>query len=388
MTSRTRLIVLLISTPVIAFALVGGFLGQAMTREQTYEHLRVFEDVVSLVLSNYVEDVDVEDAMRGAMNGLADGLDPDSAFLTPDLVAALDADETAGPAGVGLALSRQYYLRVVAVRAASPAAAAGIQPGDFVRAIDARPTRDMSIFEGERLLRGAPGSTVSVLVIRGNAAEPHQVELTRTIDETPALATRMADADTGYVHVAAFTADAPAALEAAVARLATGGATDLVIDLRGTTDGDLDAGLDAARIFVGEGALGHREANGVPLETIDAAPGDGAFTAPVALLVDLGTGGPAEVFAAALQEHGRATLVGQHTLGRAARQRLVRLPDGSGLWLSYQQYLSPEREPIHQTGLAPDVTVDRDVVEFGEPAPAGDAVLDRALEHLEARPAA
>jgi carboxyl-terminal processing protease len=109
MTSRTRLIVLLVSTPVIVFALVGGFLGQAMTRDETYEHLRVFEDVVSLVLNNYVEDVDVEDAMRGAMNGLADGLDPDSAFLAPALVAALEAGETPGPAGVGLALSRQYY---------------------------------------------------------------------------------------------------------------------------------------------------------------------------------------------------------------------------------------------------------------------------------------
>jgi carboxyl-terminal processing protease len=388
MTSRTRLIVLLVSTPVIVFALVGGFLGQAMTRDETYEHLRVFEDVVSLVLNNYVEDVDVEDAMRGAMNGLADGLDPDSAFLAPALVAALEAGETPGPAGVGLALSRQYYLRVVAVGAGSPGAGAGIQPGDFVRAIDGRPTRDMSIFEGERLLRGAPGSAVSVLVIRGNAAEPHVVELTRAVDDAPALSTRMADADTGYVRLATFDAGVPAALEAAVARLAGAGATALVIAPRGTTDAALDVGLAAARHFIAEGALGHREAKGVPLETVDATAGDGAITAPVALLVDLGTGGPAEVFAAALQGHDRAALVGQRTLGRAARQRLVRLPDGSGLWLSYQQYLSPEREPIHEAGLAPDLAVGRDVVAFGDPVPDGDAALDRALEHLAARPAA
>jgi carboxyl-terminal processing protease len=388
MTSRTRLLVLLASTPVIVFALVGGFLGQSMTREGTYEHLRVFEDVVSLVLNNYVEEVDVEDAMRGAMHGLADGLDPDSAFLTPGIVAALDADAAPGPAGIGVALSRQYYLRVTSVRDGSPAAAAGLQPGDFVRAIDGRPTRDMSTFEGERLLRGEDGTAVSVLVIRGNAADPHLVELTRAVDDTPAMTTRMADADTGYVHMATFAADARTALGAAVARLTDAGATDLVIDLRGTAEGDLDAGLDAARLFVADGPLGYREAKGAPLETVSAAPGDGAITAPVALLVDLGTGGPAEVFAAALQGHDRATLVGQSTLGRAARQRLVRLPDGSGLWLSYQRYLSPAEDPIHEAGLTPDVAVAREAVEFGDPAPAGDQELDRALEHLAARPAA
>src|SRR5436309_7812091 len=96
MTSRTRLWVLLISTPVIAFAIVGGFLGQAMTRDDTYQHLRVFEDVVSLVLNNYVEEVDVNRAMKGAMNGLADGLDADSAYLTPILVKDLEANDEGG----------------------------------------------------------------------------------------------------------------------------------------------------------------------------------------------------------------------------------------------------------------------------------------------------
>src|SRR5678809_67225 len=109
MTSRTRLWVLLITTPVIAFAVLGGYLGQVLAKDDTYQHLRVFEDVISLVLNNYVEPVDVKHAMNGAMKGLAEGLDPDSAFLTPDLVKAMESNSSAGPADVGIELTRQYY---------------------------------------------------------------------------------------------------------------------------------------------------------------------------------------------------------------------------------------------------------------------------------------
>src|SRR5688572_25890795 len=138
MTSRTRLFVLAISTPVIVFAVIGGYLGQAMTRDDTYQHLRVFEDVISLVVHNYVEEVDVADAMKGAMIGLADGLDADSAYLTAPLVKALESNEASGAADVGLELTRQYYLRVISARDASPAAKAGIRTGDYIRAINGR----------------------------------------------------------------------------------------------------------------------------------------------------------------------------------------------------------------------------------------------------------
>src|SRR6188508_2525369 len=106
MTSRTRLWVLLISTPVIVFAIIGGYLGQVMAKDETYQHLRVFEDVVSLVLNNYVEEVDVKKAMKGAMNGLADNLDPDSAFLPATVASAYESNAPEGPADIGVELSR------------------------------------------------------------------------------------------------------------------------------------------------------------------------------------------------------------------------------------------------------------------------------------------
>jgi carboxyl-terminal processing protease len=388
MTSRTRLLVLAISTPVIAFAVIGGFLGQAMTRDDTYQHLRVFEDVVSLVLNNYVEKVDVNRAMKGAMHGLADGLDADSAYLTPALVKAVEANQPAGAAGVGLELTRQYYLRVVSARDGSPAARAGIRSGDYVRAIDGRATRDMSALEGNRLLRGAAGTKVSLLVIRGNAAEPHEIELVREREAGPEMTSRMADAATGYIRVIEFSKETPALLKQHTGTLATSGAARYVIDLRGTSRGDLDEGVAAARLFVKSGTLAVTQAKGDKRETIAAAPGDGAIAAPVVLLTDSGTSGAAEVFAAALGGNDRAALVGAGTLGRTARQRLVKLPDGSGLWLTHLRYLSPKGEPIHEEGLEPDVEVDQPDVEFGSEPPAGDAALDRALAYFVEKKAA
>lgn len=388
MTTRSRVLVLAISTPIIAFAFIGGYLGQAMAKDDTYQHLRVFEDVVSLVLNNYVEPVDVREAMKGAMRGLADGLDPESAYLTPDLVRSREGNDPGGPAEVGVDLTRQYYLRVVSARDGSPAAKAGIRAGDFVRAIDNRPTRDMSAYEGARLLHGAPGSKVSLLVIRGNAADPHMVTLVRERVAGPDITSRMADPATGYIRVLQFSNDSASRLKQAVDALAKNGATRYIIDLRGTSRGDLDDGVAVARLFVKGGTLAIRLGRADQREPIAGQPAEGTVTAPLALLVDIGTAGAAEVFAAALEGNDRADLIGTNTLGRAARQRLVKLPDQSGLWLTYLRYLTPDGDPIHEKGLAPDVDVELPEIEFGAEVPAPDEALQKALEHLATRKAA
>ena len=388
MTSRTRLWVLAISTPVIAFALIGGYLGQAMTRDDTYQHLRVFEDVVSLVLNNYVEEVDVKKAMKGAMNGLSDNLDPDSAFLTATVAAAYESNGAAGPADVGIELSRQYYLRVVSARDGSPAAKAGIRTGDFIRAIDKRSTKDISVFEGDRLLHGQPGTKISLLVIRGNAADPHEVDLVRERPVGPELTPKMADPMTGYIHVMEFSRRSPVQLKQAADALARTGAARYIVDLRGASKGDLDDGLAAARLFVKDGTLTIRETKGNTKETVAAQAGDGAITAPVVLLVDQSTARAGEVFAAALDGNNRAEMIGEHTLGSAARQRLIKLPDGSAMLLSYLRYLTPAGAVIHEKGLQPEVQVDEPDVEFGAPAPTTDVTLQRALRYFAEKKAA
>src|SRR6516164_4111981 len=192
MSSRTRLVVMSISAPVIAFAIVGGFLGKVMAREETFPQLKIFGDVVDMISSSYVEEVNMDKVMVGAMKGLADNLDPDSAYLSPAQVKQLESGAPLPTGSVGLELTRQYYLRVIAARDNSPAAKAGLRTGDYIRLIDNTPTREMSVWEGMRALRGAPGSKVKLTVIRGNAADPHVVDLTRETEPASQVSTRIA----------------------------------------------------------------------------------------------------------------------------------------------------------------------------------------------------
>jgi carboxyl-terminal processing protease len=388
MTTRTRLSVLLLSTPVLAFVLVGGLMGkETASGDQEYQALRMFQDVVHLVTDNYVEEVKVDKVMEGAMRGLADGLDPDSAYLNPRQARAVEAGETLPDGDVGLQLTRQYYLRVIAARDGSPAAKAGLQTGDYVRAIDGRPTRDMSVFEGSRLLRGQPGTKVALTVIRGNAAEPHEIALVREKSAAPAVTSRMIGADVGYLRVASFGGGAPDDLRRQAAGLEKNGAKALVIDIRRTAEGPMENGHAAARALVKTGTLGIKAGRegATPRETIAARTGDGTINLPVTLLVTTGTAGAAELFAAALDGNSRAELVGERTLGRAGVQKLVKLPESRALWLTYARYLTPAGQPIHGRGLQPDVPVDEPDVEFGAPTPATDPILDAALAKARAK---
>jgi carboxyl-terminal processing protease len=193
---------------------------------------------------------------------------------------------------------------------------------------------------------------------------------------------------TGYLRIAEFSRTTVAEVRAEAATLARAGATRLVIDLRGTAGGDLDAGFDVARLFVPSGVLGYRQARGEERQPVNAANGDGALTLPIALLADNGTSGPAEVFAAALAGNKRASVVGERSLGRTARQKVINLPDGAGLLLTHLLYLGPGGASLHERGVAPDVVVDLPTVDFGvEPTP-GDPILDKALETLAAKQAA
>lgn len=387
MKSRSRLGVLLVSVPVLAFALVGGYMDKALARQDggPYQYLRIFGDVVELIVNNYVEEVKVDTVMQGAMHGLADGLDPDSAYLDVAQVRMLDSKEAPPRGQTGLELTRQYYLRVIAARDRSPAARAGLRPGDYIRAIDGQSTRDTSVHQGMRLLAGNPGTKVTLAVLRGNAAEPHHVELVR--EEIPAASAygRIAVDGVGYVRIPEFGSSTAEQVRREVSTLTQLGAARLVIDLRGTAFGEMESGIDVARLFVPRGTLAYRQERGREKEPITAGAGEGSITLPLALLTDSGTAGPAELFAAALVGNKRATTVGERTLGRAGQQKLVRLPDGSGLLLTHLFYLTPADAVINEKGLTPEIGVEQPDIDFGQPVPTTDATLDKAIAHLTGR---
>ncbi len=205
MSASARRLVLWISAPVLVFVVLGGVLNNVTAREDTLGHLRVFNDVVERISENYVEKADMDKVMAGAMHGLVEGLDPDSAVLDAAQVKQIESNAVMPAGDVGLDLTRQYYLRVIASRDNSPAARAGIRTGDYVRLIGDKPTREMSVFEGTRLLRGAPGTKVTITVIRGNTQDPHVVELTRETAPTTDVTSKLLQPGIGYVRVAAIT---------------------------------------------------------------------------------------------------------------------------------------------------------------------------------------
>jgi carboxyl-terminal processing protease len=378
-----------ITAPIVAFAILGGFLGKVMAREETYQHLKIFDDVVNMIANYYVEDADMDKVMLGAMKGLADSLDPDSAYLTASEVKQVESGAALPAGGVGIELTRQYYLRVIAARDSSPAAKAGLHTGDYIRAINDKPTREMSVWEGVRALRGAPGTKVSVTIIRGNAADPHVVELTREPEPASVVSGRIAAPGVGYVRIAVIGPNTASQVKSQVADLTKNGAAKLIVDVRRVSSGTIEDGLSIARLFVAKGTLAQREMKGGQKEPIAANAGDGAIALPAAVLIDTGTTSAAEVFAAALVGNQRADLIGEHTIGRAASQKLVRLPDGAGLWLSTTRYLTPSGTPLHEKGLEPTVAVDEpESTEFGQPAPTTDPILDKAIERLSEKKAA
>jgi carboxyl-terminal processing protease len=386
---KTRLSVLLLSTPILVFVVVGGLMGNTTTlggSDDTIKQLRVFEDVVGLVLNYYVEDVKIDHAMEGAMKGLADGLDPDSAYLNSKQLADVQSGAPLPEGDVGLELTRQYYLRVISARDGSPAAKAGLHTGDYVRGIDGKSTRELSVLEGTRLLHGQPGTKVMLTVIRGNAAEPHEITLVREKAGPTAVTGRLIGSDLGYIRIATFKAGVVEQLKKQIADLSRSGAKSLIIDVRGTAEGPYENGIAAARLFVKTGTLvqkAGRESDKnkeAGREKITAAAGDGSIELPTQLLVANGTSAAAELFAAALSGNNRAELVGERTLGRAGIQKLVRLPENRGLWLTYARYLTPSGDAIHGKGLKPGLEIeDVDVTEFGAPASDKDPILDAAI---------
>ena len=385
MSTKTRWIIALASVPVIAFTLIGGYLGRVSAGENTYRHLRIFEDVVSLISNNYVEEVDLDEVMQGALRGLAEGLDSDSAYLLEEDVDRLERGGVLPEGNVGLTVTRRYYTQVVATRDGSPAAAAGILPGDFVRAIDGEPTRFMSAIEADRRLHGQPGSTVTVSLIRGRTQEPYDITLERNTTANLEVTGRLLDTTNaiGIVRIPSFHDDVANQVSDVITALTAQGASRFVIDVRNAATGSYPNALDTARLFIDDGTLVILQEQGGTKTSVEASQTGTRIDIPMTLLINYGSSGPAELFVAALSDRELAKAVGQRTAGRVGLQKLVRLPDGTGLWLSYARYLTASEEPIHLHGIQPSIPVPIEAPELGEPLSADDPILDRAVEEME-----
>jgi carboxyl-terminal processing protease len=374
----------LVSTALIAYVAVGALLGRVMG-DTSYGQLSIFGEVVRLVIDAYVEPVNLDRAMAGARQGMSDALDGDSAFLEPEEFRLCQQAPKEGEAEVGLVLTRRFgFVMVVAPRPGSPAEKAGLRPGDIVRSIDEKHTRQVPAVVAERLLRGAPGSSVKLDILRAGA-DPFDVTLVRERVLPSAPTGKMLADAVGYVKVADFTPTAAEDLRTQVEALKKGGATNLVLDLRTAAFGAPAEAAKVAEIFLHGGPVAKLVGRRQPEQLLQADAAKQAWAGPLVALIGNGTAGPGEIVAAALSEADRAKLVGERTFGRAGVTRPVALPEG-GLLLTTAKYVSPKGAAIHGEGLKPTVPVDERTEEdedLPEGAPRPDRALEKALELLK-----
>jgi carboxyl-terminal processing protease len=376
MSPRLRLCVAVVSTGLIGYIFVGALLGRVLG-DTTYGQLSLFGEVIRLVLDQYVEPVNLDRTMAGAQLGLTDALDGDSAYLDAEAFRLSQQAPKDAEADVGLVLSRRFaFLVVVSLRPGSPAEKAGLRPGDFIKSIDGRHSRGLATLVGERLLRGAPGSVVKLWVLR-QGSDPLEFSMVRERLAPSFPRARVLEDGSGYLRIGEFPGRVAEEARGELEALRHQGARRLVLDLRGAGWGQPDEGVKVAELFLQGGVVARLAGRRVPEQTLTADPARSAWELPMVALVNTGTAGPAEIVAAALLEAGRASLVGEHTFGRAGVQKALPMPEG-GLLVTVARYLSPNGTPIHGKGLKPTIAVEDEAVDGKDP------VLEKALELLAA----
>lgn len=383
MNPRSRLFVALVSTGLVGYIFAGSLLSRVMG-DTSYGQLAIFSEVVRLVLLSYVEPVNLDRAMAGARLGLTEALDGDSAYLDAEAFKAYGQPAGEADADVGIALTRRYsYLMVVSVRPGSPAEKAGMKAGDVIKNLDGKHSHPLPAAVGQRMLRGEPGSTLKLTLLR-RGTDPIEVSLVRErLLPLPAKG-RVLEPGIGQLEVVEFGVRSAAEAKGEIELLKRQGVKKLVLDLRHAGFGAPADGIKVAELFLKTGVVTKLAGAKFEEQIFSVGKGKPAWEGPLAVLVDNGTAGPGEIVTGALLEAGRS-IVGRHTFGRAAVQKAVPFEDGGGLVITVARYSTPKGDPIHGKGLEPTVVVSKaDEDEEEETGPSPDPALEKAIEILKA----
>ena len=359
MSMKTKAAILVSSFAVLLFVVVGSLGGvHASSNDGSYRQMQVYSEVLSRVQNEYVEDPNIPKVTDGALHGLVESLDANSSYLTAAAYKAYKAHKAEGKGEIGATISKRFgYADVVSVLPGSPAEKAGIEDTDIFESIEGQSTRDMSLPEIRAALSGTPGSTVNVSVVRARRAEPQKMVITRDVITIPPVFDKMLEDGIGYVKVDALTKGEALDIAAKIKSLEKSGAKKLILDLRNTSDGEESEGIATANLFLNHGTITYLQGQKYPREAFNADPAKAITTLPVAVLVNKGTAGAAEIVAAALLENARADVVGDKTFGDGSVQKTIDLKDGGALILSVAKYYSPSGKAIEDAAVTPNVLV-------------------------------
>lgn len=402
MSRNFKHIVLGLAAGIVLVIFLGGFGPAGVSGAppaNAYKQMGVYEEVLQKIQADYVTVPNLHDVTNGALHGLLESLDSDSAYLTPSEYKEYLAHQNEGDAQVGLIVSeRGGYSTVVSVLPGSPAAKDDIQNGDVILSIDGKSTYDMSVAMVRLLLQGKAGTQVHFQLIRPQRVDPYKITLTRVSEAPPAMtATSYAKSGILYIKPYALTANRVNQIIARLKAMKQNGNTKVLLDLRNVAEGPEEQGVRLANAFISSGTLASLHGQTIPTKVFTAKASDFVTSAPLAVLVNHGTAGAAEILAGAVLDRKRGDVVGDVTFGEGAVVKTFQLPDGAAMMLTVGKYETPSGTKIEDSSITPNYMVNESInhylAEEGE-LPSNeqkgaqtDNQLNKALSLLEAKSA-
>jgi len=373
-------VVVLLIGVALGFFLAGQWVPNvSAVPRQDYESLEAFTNVLSIVKKNYVEEVDTKNLVTGAINGMLSSLDPHSAYLTPDLYKELQMDTQGRFGGLGIEITvKNGVLTVVSPIEDTPAFKAGVKPGDMIFKIEDEFTKDMTLVDAVKKMRGPKGSKITISIKREGVPELIDFTLVRDTIRVQSVRSRSLEEGYGYIRLAQFQERSDRDLQKALDKLAAdkGGIKGLVLDLRNNPGGLLTQAVRVSDLFLDSGLIVYTEGRIESQKQKYFAQKEGTWTGfPMVVLVNGGSASASEIVAGALQDHKRAVVLGTKTFGKGSVQTILPLDDNSALRLTTERYFTPNGRSIQAMGITPDIIVDN-------ATPDGKAAEDKKRQSL------
>ena len=347
---------------ILTLSLGGGVASKGNDTAATYENLRLFTEVLSIVQSQYVDEVPPKDLIYNAIKGTLRGLDPHSSFLDPDMYREMQVETSGSFGGLGIEITlRDDVLTVVAPIEGTPAYRAGIQPGDRILKIEGLSTKDMQLADAVKRMRGKPGSKITVTIVREGWTEPKDFLITREQIRVQSVKNNQLDPGIEYIRLRQFQEQTSNDLETALEKYVKEGKIQgLVLGLRNNPGGLLTSAVEVTEKFLEPGKLVVYTEGRVRNQNMRfSSNAKRSFTDfPVVVLVNQGSASASEIVAGALQDYGRAVVLGTQSFGKGSVQTIIPLSDGSGLRLTTAKYFTPKGRSIHGKGITPDILVE------------------------------
>ncbi|HYB43114.1 MAG TPA: S41 family peptidase [Candidatus Methylomirabilis sp.] len=360
---------------VLTLALGGAVASKSNDSAATYENLKLFTEVLSIIQNQYVDEVPPKELIYNAIKGELRGLDPHSSFLDPDMYKEMQVETSGSFGGLGIEITlKDDILTVVAPIEGTPAYRAGIHPGDRIVKIEGITTKDMQLTDAVKRMRGKPGTKVTITIAREGWTETKDFDIVREQIRVQSVKNSQLEPGIEYIRLRQFQEQTASDLEAALEKDTKDGKIQgLILDLRNNPGGLLTSSVEVAEKFLDAGRLVVYTEGRVRNQNMRfQANAKRVYTDfPIVVLVNQGSASASEIVAGALQDWGRAVLLGTQTFGKGSVQTIIPLSDGSGLRLTTAKYFTPKGRSIHGKGITPDIIVEMPKVTAAA-APSGE----------------